>query len=215
MPNQVPATARIVKLWIDVALVAGLAGFCLVALWLVSSPLIMAGTDSPGDVAIPIAIGTGSIRPVVEFQHDGPASGDVTNPRIVDGRGELRFQTTSWPLQFSTSLVRLVGIAMVVYLLYLTRRVLKSALAGRPFALDSINRVRIIGITLIALGFAIPLIEYAVAARVLARLNLAGAALSPPIDLREETVFAGLLVLVLAWIFSYGARLESDQSLTI
>ena len=215
MRSQVPATARIVKLWIDVALVAGLAGSCLIALWLVSSPLIMAASDSPGDVAVAIAIGTGSIRPVFQFQEAGPASGAVSNPRIVDGRGELRFQTTSWSLQFFTNLVRLVGIAVVVYLLYLTRRVLKSALAGRPFALDSIGRVRIIGITLIALGFAIPLIEYVVAASVLARLNLAGAALSPPIDVREETVFTGLLVLVLAWIFSYGARLESDQSLTI
>ncbi len=215
MRSQVPTTARIVKLWIDVALIAGLAGFCLIALWLVSSPLIMAGSDSPGHVAIPIAIGTGSIKPVVEVQRAGPASGDVANPRIVDGRGELRFQTSSWPLQFFTNLVQLVGIAVVVYLLYLTRRVLKSALAGRPFALDSIGRVRIIGITLIALGFAIPLIEYAVAASVLARLNLAGAALSPPIDVREETIFTGLLLLVLAWIFSYGARLESDQSLTI
>jgi hypothetical protein len=185
------------------------------ALWLALSPLIVAGPDSPGDIAVPVAIGARSIKPVVVLHEAGAASSEVTSPQIVDGRGELRFETTSWSLQFFTTLVRLFGIAVVLYLLYLVRRILQSALAGRPFAVDCIGRMRIIGLSLIALGFAIPIIEYLVASKVLARLDLAGLQVSPPFDIRQETVVAGLLVLVLASIFSYGARLESDQSLTI
>jgi len=215
MPSRVPISARIAKLWIDISLVVGLAGFSLVALWLVLSPLVMAGPDSTADVAIPVAIGARSIKPVVVLQQAGAASSQVANPRIVDGRGELRFETTSWSVQFFTNLVRLFGIAAVLYLLYLVRHTLHSALAGRPFAVDCIGRVRIIGLSLIALGFAIPVIEYFVALQVLARLDLAGLEVSPPFDVRQETVIAGLLILVLASIFSYGARLESDQSLTI
>ncbi|UCG87143.1 MAG: DUF2975 domain-containing protein [Gemmatimonadota bacterium] len=215
MPGRAHTSAHIVKLWIDVSFVVAFAGFCLLALWLALSPMIMAGPNSRGDVAIPVAIGSRSIRPVVAVQEAGPASGEVANPRIVDGRGELRFETNSWSLQFFPNLVRVFGFGVVLYLLYLVRGILRSALAGRPFAVDCIARIRIIGLSLIALGFAIPFIEYSVASNVLARLDLAGLAIAPPFDIRQETVFAGLLVLVLASIFGYGARLESDQSLTI
>jgi len=215
MPGQKLTSARVVKTWFDIVFVIGVAGACIFTLWLVISPLVMSSAESPADVAIPVSMGTGSLRPVITLQQIESASGDVANPRIVDGRGELRFETSSWAMQFFTSLVMLFGIAVVLYLVYLVRAILKTVLEGQPFAAVNVRRIRIIGSVLIALGFLVPAIEYLVARTVLARVRLEGIAISPPFDIREDTVVAGLLVLVLATIFGYGAQLETDKSLTI
>jgi hypothetical protein len=118
-------------------------------------------------------------------------------------------------MQFFTSLVLLVGIAAVLYLVYLIRAILKTVLEGRPFARVNVGRIRIIGSVLVAAGFVIPVIEYLVARAVLARVSLEGVAIRPPFDIRGETITAGLLVLVLAAVFGYGTQLEADKSLTI
>ena len=215
MPSQKLTSARVVKTWFDIVFVIGVAGGCLFTLWLVISPLVMSSPESPGDVAIPVSMGTGSLRPVITLQQIESTSGDVANPRIVDGRGELRFETSSWAMQFFTSLVMLFGIAVVLYLVYLVRAILKTVLEGQPFAAVNVRRIRIIGSVLIALGFLVPAIEYLVARTVLARVTLQGIDVNPPFDIREDTVVAGLLVLVLATIFAYGAQLERDKSLTI
>ena len=214
MPGQKLTSARVVKTWFDIMFVIGVAGGCLLALWLLVSPLVMSSPDSPADVAIPVSMGTGSLRPVITLQQTESAS-EIANPRIVDGRGELRFETSSWTMQFFTSLVMLLGIAVVVYVVYLVRAILKTVLEGRPFAADNVRRIRIIGSVLIAVGLVVPVIEYLVVRAVLARVSLQGIAIGPPFDIREDTVVAGLLVLVLATIFGYGAQLETDKSLTI
>jgi hypothetical protein len=214
MPGQKLTSARVVKTWFDIVFVIGVAGGCLLALWLLVSPLVMSSQDSPADIAIPVSMGTGSLRPVITLQQTESAS-EIANPRIVDGRGELRFETSSWAMQFFTSLVMLLGIAVVVYVVYLVRAILGTVLEGQPFAAVNVRRIRIIGSVLIAVGFLVPAIEYLAARAVLARVTLEGFAIRPPFDIREDTVVAGLLVLVLAAIFGYGAQLETDKSLTI
>ena len=215
MPAQKLTSARIVKTWLDIVFVIGVAGACLFTLWLVISPLVMSSAESPGDVAIPVAMGTGSPWPVLTLNEAAPGSGEVANPRIVDGRGELRFETSSWTMQFFTNLVLLFGIGVVLYLVYLVRAILGTVLEGRPFAAANVGRIRIIGSVLIALGFLVPVIEYSVARVVLAQVSLQGMAVQAPFDIRQDTVVAGLLVLVLATIFGYGSQLETDKSLTI
>ena len=215
MPGQKLTSARLVKTWLDIVFVIGVVAACLITLWLAVSPLVMSSDESPADVAIPVAIGTGSLRPVMALDEAGPSSGGITNPRIVDGRGELRFETPSWAMQFFPNMVLLFGIAVVLYLVYLMRAILATVLEGRPFAAANVGRIRIIGSALIALGFLVPIIEYLVARAVLAQISLQGIAVQAPFDIRQDTVLAGLLVFVLAAIFGYGSHLEADKSLTI
>ncbi len=215
MPGRKPLSARVVKIWFDIVFVIGVVALGLITLWIVVSPLVMSSNESPTDIAIPVALGTGSLRPVIDLAQAEAGTIDIASPRIVDGRGELRFETTSWTLQFFTNLVLVIALAIIVYLVYLLRAILRAVLDGQPFATANAWRIRIIGSVLIAGGFLVPVIEYALARLVLARVHLQGIAVGPPFDIREETVVAGLLVLVLATIFGYGAQLEADKSLTI
>jgi hypothetical protein len=215
MPGRKPLSARVVKIWFDIVFLIGVAALGLMTLWIIVSPLVMSSDESPADIAIPVALGTGSLRPVIDLASTETGTINIARPRIVDGRGELRFETTSWSLQFFTNLVIVIAIAIIVYLVYLLRAILRAVLKGQPFAIANAWRIRIIGSVLIAGGFLIPVIEYSVARVVLARVHLQGIAVGPPFDIREEIIVAGVLVLVLATIFGYGAQLEADKSLTI
>jgi hypothetical protein len=118
-------------------------------------------------------------------------------------------------LQFLPNLVTVFGIGVVLLLVHLLRTVLKSVIERQPFTVTNTRRLRTIGLILLSIGFLAPAVEYFLARTVLARIAVEGIALSPPFDIREDTVVAGLFVIVLATIFGYGAKLEADKALTI
>jgi lipoprotein signal peptidase len=210
--------ARAVKVWLDIVFVLGIAAIALLAGWLVLSPFIMAASDKPADVAVPVAIGTRSIVPVLSLRPAEPESGaaaDVTRPRLVKGRGELRLETTSWGLQFVTNLGYLIAVVVGLYVVYLLRRIVATVLAGDPFAASNAFRFRLIGLILIGAGVIGPIVEYLAARIVLSRITIENVALSPPFNLSPDPIVGGLLVLALATVFERGSQLERDQSLTI
>ncbi|NIM48361.1 MAG: DUF2975 domain-containing protein [Gemmatimonadales bacterium] len=206
-------TARIVKFWFDIVFFVGLTFGGLLALWLLLSPLTVSSSETPSDAAIPVAIGAGSIRPVLPL--DAEASTAISNLRILEGKGELRFQTTSWTIHFATNLVWLLVIAVVTYVVYLLRSILRTVIADQPFAAANISRLRIIGLILIGTGILFPIVQYLAARMVLNRIDVQGVALSPPLEFGGQAILGGLLILVLATIFRYGTQLEKDQSLTV
>jgi len=215
MTSQAPTSARLLKLWLDIVFFVGALAAGLIALWLALSPLVMASPDSRGDVSIPVALGSGSLISVLRLQEAGESANEIANPRVIEGRGELRFETNNWGLQFLPNLVTLLGISVVLLLVHLLRTVLKSVIERQPFTGTNSRRVRTIGLILLTIGFLAPAVEYLIARSVLARVTIEGVTLSPPFDVREDTVVAGLLLMVLATIFGYGAQLEADKSLTI
>ncbi len=210
MTGRGPTSARILKLWLDIVFYLGALFACFMALWLLLSPLIMSSPDSHSDVSIPVALGAGSVIPVLTLQQAETTTSEIANPRVLEGRGQLRFETNNWGLQFLPNLVTLFGISVVLLLVYLLRTVLKSVIER-----TNARRVRTIGFILLGIGFLVPAVEYFLARTVLARITVEGVMLSPPFDVREDTVVAGLLLIVLATIFGYGTQLEADKSLTI
>jgi len=215
MTGRVPASARLLKLWLDIVFFVGALAAGLIALWLAFSPMIMSSPDSRGDVSIPVAVGSGSPISVLRLQETGESANEISNPRVIEGRGQLRFETNNWGLQFLPNLVTLFGISVVLLLVHLLRTVLKSVIERQPFRVTNTRRLRTVGLILLSIGFLAPAVEYFLARNVLARIAVEGIALSPPFDIREDTVVAGLLLMVLATIFGYGAQLEADKSLTI
>ncbi len=214
MTRPTQAATRTAKLWLDLAFfVAAVAGVGL-ALWLLISPVVLRG-EQVGDTAIPVAVGSGSVRPTLRLDVDTLAAPTVRRAVLVEARGELRVQSTSWSLQFFPNLGLLIGIAVVLYVLLLLRRMLSSVLAGDPFVAANATRMRIMGIILVAVGALGPVAEHLAARRLLRLVPVRGVELTAPFDLRLDVILVGLLLLVLAAVFGYGSELERERSLTI
>lgn len=207
--------ARALKVWFDIIFVLGLVGGGLLTLWLVASPAVMALDGGRRvELAIPVAVGSGGPQPVLEVE-TGEVSEGVSSVRVVDARGELRLETTSWSLQFLTVLPAVVGIGVVLFALFLLRAILRTVIAGEPFSLLNASRLRTIGWIAVVAGVVVPVVEYAVARAVLARFVAQGVELSPPVDVNGTAVLGGLLLLVLAAVWRYGADLERERALTV
>jgi hypothetical protein len=206
---------RAIRVWIDLAFVLGLVACAGLAVWLLISPFIMAGSRTGMDAAIPVAIGSRSVRPVIPVE-TLPKQGDTIHSlQIVDARGELRFVTSSWELQFASNLAYLVGALVVVAVIYLVRSVLQEVTKGTPFGPTGAKRIRAIGLLFILISILRPITEYVTARLVLARISTVSPALSPPLSLSLDAFLAGLLILIVSQIWAYGAELAHEQSLTI
>jgi lipoprotein signal peptidase len=214
MTRPANAVARTAKVWLDIVFFVGAAAGIGMACWLVVSPLVLRG-GQVGDTAIPVAVGSGSLRPALTLDVDTTATASIRRAVLVEARGELRIQSTSWSLQFFPNLGMLFGIAIVLYVLLLLRRILGSVLAGDPFAAANANRMRIIGVILVAAGALGPVAEYLAARSMLRMVHVSGVELTAPFDLRLDVILAGLLLLVLAAVFGYGSELERERSLTV
>ncbi|KPJ90919.1 MAG: hypothetical protein AMS18_09755 [Gemmatimonas sp. SG8_17] len=215
MNTRKQTSARVVKLWLDVSLVLGGIFWCFLSLWLLLSPLVMSDSSTSADGVVQVAIGSGSLRPVLSLSGTGSGNARVDSLRIVDGRGELRFKTTTWWLHFVSAVRMLLGTFAVLFVIYLLRNIVVTVTAGRPFTVVNVQRIRLMGLFLLVGGVVVPLVEYLTARIILGQIILEGISVSPPFDLNGGVILGGLLILVLATVFEYGSRLETDQSLTI
>jgi len=211
-PSQ--PTVSLTKAILDLVFWLSLAGGAVLTVFLAISPLVMRDGRTL-DAAFPVAIGEGTPRPVLPLEVVPAAAPDVQRAVLVDARGELRLQTTSWPLQFLPNLGILAALWLAVYVVGLMRGVLRRVKAGEPFARANVRALRIIGGILIAVGILGPVLEYLVVRAVLAQVALTGTMLTAPFDVQGNVILAGLLVLVLAGIFRHGAHLEREQALTV
>jgi hypothetical protein len=206
---------RAIRVWLDLAFVLGLVACAGLAVWLLISPFVMAANRTEMDAAIPVAIGSRSVRPVLPVETLAEQEDTIHSLRIVDARGELRFVTSSWELQFTSNLGYLVGALIVLVVIYLVRSVLQEVAKGTPFGPTGAKRIRAIGLLFILLGILRPITEYITAHLVLARISTVSPALSPPLSLNLDAFLAGLLIVTVSQVWTYGAELAREQSLTI
>ena len=104
------------------------------------------------DAAFPVSIGEGTVRTILPLTIDTVASPGVQRAVIVDARGELRLQTTRWPLQFLPNLGMLLALWLAIYIIHLMRGILRRVKDGDPFAAQNVRSLQIIGTLLLALG---------------------------------------------------------------
>ncbi len=214
MTRPARAATLTAKLWLDIAFLVVVAAGIGLGLWLLISPLVLRG-GQVGDIAIPVAVGSGSVHPSLALDVDTLAAPGIRRAVLVEARGELRVQTTNWPLQFFPNLGLLLGLVVVLVVLLMLRRILADVAAGDPFAAANANRMRVIGIILVAMGALGPVVEHFVARSLLRRIPVHGVDLTAPFDLRLDVILIGLLLLVLAAVFGYGSELERERSLTV
>jgi hypothetical protein len=206
---------RVIRVWLDLVFVLGLVACAGLAAWLFISPFVMAGNRTGMDAAITVAIGSRSVRPVIPVETLAEQGDTIHSLQIVDARGELRFVTSSWELQFASNLAYLVGALVVVAVIYLVRSVLQEVTKGTPFGPTGAKRIRAIGLLFILISILRPITEYVTARLVLARISAVSPALSPPLNLNLDALLAGLLIVVVSQIWAYGTELAHEQSLTI
>jgi hypothetical protein len=205
---------RITQAFLDLLLALGIVGCALLALWLLISPLAMAG-GKKADVAVPVVIGSRSILPVVSVEITAPGQESIHSPCIVKARGELRFQTSSWSLHFASMLVYLIAVLVITSVVYLIRSVLREVAQGNPFGPKNAKRIRAIGLLFLLVGTLGPVVEHVVARMVLARIPTTDPVLSAPLSFESGPILTGLLILTLAQVWAYGSDIEREQALTI
>jgi hypothetical protein len=215
MTTHKTSAARIAKAWLDVVFVLGAIVCVALLLWLLAAPVAMTVSDAPGDVALRVAIGERSLRPVMPMTGGGVGSVSADSLRVVDATGELRFVTTDWWLHLASAGHMLVGAILVLYGIYVLRKILATVVDEHPFAPSNVHRMRILGFLLLGIGILRPLVEYLVALLVLSRITVETVVLSPPVGFSVDAILGGLLLLVLATIFDYGSWLEQERSLTV
>lgn len=206
--------ARALKVWLDVVLVLGGLGGAVVAVWLAVSPFVLRAGGRPVDAQVRVSLGPSMLLPVSAVVATA-ADDAIRSTHLVKARGELRFETTDWLVQVVSNGAQLLTLVFALAGIYLAREMLRAAIAGAPFAPANVRRLRRLALLLVAAGLVVPLVEYAAARMVLARLLVEGTPLSPSPPIALDPILAGLLVLVLAAVFQHGATLEDDRSLTV
>lgn len=129
---------------------------------------------------------------------------------LIDGRPEpLAEILKRWPALEALLLSAALYVAALVVIINRLRRVFETLTQGDPFRPENVSRLRVVGLSLIALevlGYAVRMttvwLAPAIAGEIHVSVNLTG-------------WFSILAVFVLAEVFREGARLRSDAELTI
>jgi hypothetical protein len=127
----------------------------------------------------------------------------------------LEFRTRRWSFFYAANALFLPFMAAMLLGLRLLRSFLADVMAGEVFTPGNAQRLSKLGWLVIALGVAGPRLEYWRGWMVLQRAQLSGAALSPASTDTTGLWLVGVLVLVLAAAWRYGAELQQERDLTV
>jgi hypothetical protein len=206
--------ARFVKTLLDIGFGALVFACIGLMLWTALSPVILNQTDSLGTASVPVRIGSGE-DPQFEVFLTRPTKDAIKGSFVDNAEGTLRLESSSFFLILIANAAKLlVGIGLA-YVFYLLRRILQNALVGDPFASENVRRIRQLGYIVLLLSILQPAVEYIAATEVLRRLQTTTPVLSPGPTFNVEVAMVSLLILLLAYIWSYGLELERDKALTV
>jgi hypothetical protein len=127
----------------------------------------------------------------------------------------LEFGTRRWSFLYIATATLLPFFAAILLGIYLLRSFLADVLATEVFTSRNARRLSTLGWLLIVLGVAGPQLQYWRAWMILQRIQLSGAALSPASSDGNGLWLVGVLVLVLAAAWRYGAELQQERDLTV
>jgi hypothetical protein len=204
---------RIAKIATDVLWWAGLALAPVLGLGILLSPVLARDAGFQLGVGVPVSIGadtSGAVR---------LASADtMVAVRVVveaETHRQLEFDTRSgwfFMLAHVTFLPILVAALAGVRLL---RLLLADVLAGRVFTARNATRLSWVGWLTIVLSIAGPLHDRWRSELILGRLRLSGATIAPADGDGNGLWLIGVLLLVVASVWRYGAELQEERDLTV
>jgi hypothetical protein len=200
---------RLAKFWVDLMWWAGLVGATILAVFLLASPLLTNGTLGPVTVHVAVA-------------GDTP----VAQPRALQGSNAvIETKDDAFRLEVRTDrpavVLMSVGPALLLLALMLTgirqlRQFLTDVLAGLVFTAE--NARRLSRMAWLALGLAVCLtpITFLSSWLVLRATGLGAVGVKPGSESGGGyALILGLVLLVLASVWRYGAELQRERDLTV
>jgi len=207
--------ARGLKIFLDIlfylTIAVGILGFSAVAF---SIPTFT-GYDDGWEVRVPVAVGESSFFPRMPVEVDSGASPALENIMIWETQGKLRFLHYSFPANLVEEAIEFLFLGLLLWAITLLRRILATTAGGRPF--DPINprRLNTLGWIIVSASVSTSLLQYLASKWILSKVEVVTIPLSPSIQIHQEWILCGLLVLVLAAIWKQAVQMAEEQALTV
>jgi hypothetical protein len=193
----------------------GLIFACVgLVIWVAISGLFVRQGRTFGSASIPVRIGTGA-EPQFEVSFQGNPEVDVRYAFVHEADGTLFLETQDFALIAIANAAKLVLGVGLVYVFHQLREIIKAINVGEPFSVVASRRVRRLGMTTLLLSFLVPIAQYIAASEILNRLPATVPALNPGPRFDTWFLFLSLLILLLAYVWSYGLDLERELELTV
>lgn len=112
-------------------------------------------------------------------------------------------------------LVWALPFAGVLYIIHQLRRLLNDLGGKTPFTIPNATRISRIGAAIMAMTTVLACGSYALGSYMANTLAFPGVTFRTNLQFPYCSLFVGLLVMLLAEIFRYGARLQEDNDLTV
>ena len=119
---------------------------------------------------------------------------------------------THFALLFALILLLLAIGLLVIYQL---RRIFATLAGKTPFTGENVLRIRIIGIAVITGALLNSIVHVLIGNYLAGNIHLPGMELNVNLKPDFGGIFLGAVVLILAEVFRYGARLQEEQDLTV
>lgn len=198
------------KLLLDVIWYAGLV--IAVITVCVLPHFIFVGAFNYGEVKMTV----GAINFEMESGVNQLISADGTTAYISDGAGTI---TVNGAIDRSTSAVAFVAVLVVVflclYIIWQLRRLFRTFVEDKPFDLTNVRRLRAIAVSILSLVVVSFVYQSIMAIIIRQQFKAEGIHLVAIGDLDLPTLFAALVIFILAEIFRLGAELEEEKNLTV
>jgi hypothetical protein len=202
---------RIAKTLLDTGwwllIVAAVVALALTFLW----PVFTAGDPFWG-TRVTVSIPDDAARELLPLA--SPDTLIARDPGFADVDAVLRFELSGFGSILLEWIVGLPFLAALLYGLYLARSFLADVLATKVFSTLNAERLSRLGWLLIGAGLALPILDFLHAAFLVRRAGVEGVPFSIGIG-STGTVLPGLLILVLAGAWRYGAELQKDRDLVV
>jgi hypothetical protein len=215
----------VVDVWWWVGLVGcSFLGGMFLAAPLLTKPLGIVAHGDLGSLHIDGADGAPGAGLRLSIADDSASERPLTSPDTVraadpvltrERRAYLEFRTNRWGFFYLANVMFLPYMAAGLLAIHLLRSFLADVLSADVFTIQNAKRLSKIGWLVIVLGIAVPQLEYWRAWLILRTAQLGGAALSPADPDGNGIWLGGVLVLVLAAAWRYGAELQQDRDLTV
>ena len=138
-----------------------------------------------------------------------------TNPSITISTVLLSYRYRNRLYFFINGLEKLIILGLAIWLIYNLRIVISTLVKREPFIKGNAIRIRNIGIICIIHELIRSFILFNEAWFIKNKFLIFGRPISLKFDLNIETIFLGLVIIVIAEIFRIGTQLKEEQELTI
>ncbi len=208
-----PKLPHFVKALID--FIYGLLIFTCVAiaLLMVASPFLIKGEGVVITASVPVMIGSGE-EPRFEVAIADSQTKGIRSAFVDEAQGILRLETNNLTYIYTSLIAKLIIALGLAYIFYFLREILKDILQGDPFSPENSLRIRRMGYLILVMAFLTPLLDFVVANEIMRGMRI-HPTLNLPSPFKAESILTGLLILILAQVWSYGFELKRDQALTI